>query len=323
MRNTLDLLASVSRIAIAAAIVYFGYQLAQINANVGEVRQTVDGVTQQIPPTLEEVRAIRLEVAAINAQIPDILAEVEEVRTEIPAILAEVGKLQANIPVILAQVDPILRRVDRSLDETTALRQQLPQVLQSVDAAVAGLNQTRDQVVPLVPPALEEIRLTREKVDPTLDRVETMLDDAFVRADQTIAGVSEAGKKASEGAVKGFFTGLVKLPFQLVGTIASPIVKTIDSDVAEKLTERDLELMTEASNRAVKSERLDREVPWSNRQSGNSGSVTVTRVFQLRGYECVEARIQISHKGKQIQDKTAEYCRGEDDAWVLASEIGS
>lgn len=315
MRNSLDLLASLSRLAIAAAIVYFAWQLAQIGASVGPVTQTVGEVTQQIPPTLAEAREIRLEITALREQIPAILAQVEAVRAEIPAVLAQVEAVNG-------QVDPILQRVDRSLAEVAELQRQLPEILRSVDTAVAALNQTRDQVVPLVPPALEEIRLTRDKVDPTLDRVETLVDDAFDRADSTIAGVSEAGKQASEGAVKGFFTGLIKLPFQLVGTLASPLVKTLDPEVAEILTQRDLELMQEVGSRAVKAGELDREKFWNNRDSGNSGSVTIRRLFKLRQHECVEARITISNRGKKLQDTTSEFCRDEKDQWLLASEVG-
>lgn len=316
MKPALDVLASVSRLAIAAAIVYFAWQLAQVNSNVGSVTRSVDLVTQQIPPTLAEVREIRLEIEQVRAQIPALLAEVEAIRTEIPAVLAQVEAVNS-------QVGPVLQRVDRSLDEMAALQRQIPQILQSADAAVAALNQTRDQVVPLVPPTLEEIRQTREKIDPTLDRVDAMVDDAFNRADRTIAGVSDAGQQASEGAVKGFFTGLFKLPFQLVGSIASPMVKTFQADVAKQMTERDLELMTEAGKRAIDSGQLGQEKFWQNPESGNSGSITVNRKFELKDHECVEARIRISNPKKEIHNQAGEFCRGEDGVWKLASEVGA
>jgi len=315
MKPALDVFASLSRLAIAAAIAYFAWQLAEINSNVGGVTQTVDRVTVQIPPALAEVREIRLEIAQIREQVPALLAEVEAVRREIPAVVAQVEAVNG-------QVDPILRRVDRSLDEMAALQRQLPQILASVDAAVAALNQTRDAVVPLVSPALDEIRLTREKIDPTLDRVETLVDDTFVKANRAIAEASQAGQKASEGAVKGFFTGLIKLPFQLVGTLAAPLVKTMDPTVAELLDERDLELMEAAGREAVRTKAIDDEKFWSNPKSGNSGTVTVKRLFSLEGNDCVEARITISNPRKQVHDKTSSFCRDQQDQWLLASEVG-
>lgn len=314
MKPALDVLASISRLAIAAAIVYFGWQLAQINSSVGSVTQTVDRVTLQIPPTLAEVREIRLEVAALREQIPAILSEVEAVRAEIPAVLAEVESVNG-------QVDPILRRVDETLLMLREARRQLPEVLATANDAIAALDATRDQVVPLVPPALHEIRLTREKIDPTLDRVDAMIDDTFVKADDAIAKASNAGQQASEGAVTGFFTGLIKLPFQLVGSLVSPLVQTIDPDVASQLTEDDLELMNETGSEAVKSGDLDREHYWQNPQSGNSGTVTVNRRFQLGEHDCVEARVTISNRRKEISDKTNEFCRGPDGNWLLASEV--
>jgi len=313
--NFLDLLASTSRLAIAAAIAYFAWQLAQVIGQVGGVTKTVDRVTEQIPPTLVEVREIRLEIGAIREQIPGILAEVAGVRAQIPPVLQQVEALNQRI-------DPILARVDATLSTVQETQRQLPQILATSNDAIAALNTTRDQVVPLVPPALEQIRLTREQIDPTLDRVEVMIDDAFTRADQTIAGVSEAGQQASEGAVKGFFTGLIKLPFELVGTLASPLLKTMDPKVAELLDEQDLELMTGAGNSAVEVGKLGSEQFWKNPKSGNSGSVTMLRQFELDRRKCVEARITISTARKKVHDRVSEFCRNDDGNWVLAGEAG-
>lgn len=328
-KNHFELLASASRLAIAAAIVYFAYQLAQVGAQVGGITQTVDRATEQIPPTLEEVSRIRLEVGAVREQIPAILGEVAAVREQIPAILDEVAALRAQLPAVLAraegleqQVDPILRRVDDTLAVVQETQRQLPQILDTSNQAIAAVNATREQVVPLVPKALDEIRLTRESVDPTLDRVEGIIDDAFFKADRAIASASEAGKQASEGAVKGFFTGLVKLPFELVGTLASPLVKTIDPKVAELLNERDLEMMAEAGSRAVKAGRIEGEQAWSNPDSGNSGSVTVKRQFERQKHACVEARIMINADNRPVHDRISEFCRDDDGTWKLAAELG-
>ncbi len=328
-KNFPDLLASVSRLAIAAAIVYFAYQMAQIGVQVGGVTQTVDRVTEQVPPALVEVREIRLEVAAVREQIPAILGEVSAVSEQIPAILSEVAALRAQLPAVLArteslerQIGPILQRVDNTLAVVQETQRQLPQILETSNQAIAALNQTRDQVVPLVPKALDEVRLTRESVDPTLDRVEVIIDDAFFKADRAIASASEAGRQASEGAVKGFFTGLVKLPFALVGTLASPLIATMDPKVAELLTEDDMKLMNEAGGRATQVEYLNREQTWENPDSGNSGSVTILRKFEIDKHQCVEARITISTDRRQVHDRTNEFCLGADGSWKLAAEIG-
>lgn len=328
MSNTVDLLATASRFAIAAAIVYFAYQLAQINNKVEVVTRSVDQVSQHIEPTLEEAEAIRLEIAEVRKLVPQILQEVAEVRKQISPVVTEVAEVRKQIPPILARIEainnqivPILDRVDKSVAVVDTTNKQIPHILASTDNAVAALNQTREQVVPLVPQLLEEVRLTREKVDPTLDRVDDLVEDAYFKAQDTITDAQIAGQEASEGAVKGFFTGIIKLPFELVGTLASPIVKNIDADVAKQLTEKDIELMLEAGNKLINTRRTNKEGRWENPNSGNSGSIIVNRFYELQGVECIEARIRISNRRRQILDKLDQYCKDQDDKWTLASEI--
>lgn len=328
MSNAIDLLASASRFAIALAIVYFAYQLAQINSNVSVVTDSVDQVSRHIEPTLGEVKEIRLEIAEVRKLIPGIMNEVAEVRSQIPRVVAEVKEVRQQIPPILAQVetinqqiDPILKRVDKTVAVVDKTQRQIPDLIATADKAILSVDDARTEVVPLVPQVLEEIKLTRESVDPTLDRVEALVEDAYVKAQDAISAAEKAGQEASEGAVKGFFTGLIKLPFQLVGTLASPIIKNIDPDVAKQITEKDIELMVEAGNKAIKTGKVDREWRWENPDSGNSGSISVIRYFELKGVECVEARVRINNRRKQIQDKRNEFCRSAEGKWTLASEL--
>lgn len=293
MTRSLQVLIVASRFALAAAIVYFAWQLALINDKIPAITGSVDQVSQQIEPVLAEVREIRQEIHQLQSLVPPILTEVGAVRQQIPAVVAEVAQVRAQIPPLLA----------------------------TADQAIIALNTTRDDVVPLVPLALDEIRLTRESIEPTLDRVEYMVDDAFSKADSAILSAGDAGKKASEGAVSGFFTGLIKLPFQLVGTLASPVVKSVDADVLKQLDEKDIELIAEAANRAVDASGRSEEQYWENPQSGKSGSIHVLRNFESRGFECLEARIVIRHKSRQLSDETNQFCKNAEDRWVPSKNI--
>ncbi len=328
MKPELEIAATASRFAIAAAIVYFAYQLGQVNSNVGEVTESVDQVSQHIPATLEEVGQVRLEIAGVRQQIPDVLAEVAAVRGQVPIILNEVEQMRQQIPPILAQVDaiekkidPILQQVDQTVKVVDKTRRQIPGILATTERAIDSVDATRQQVSTLVPQALEEIRLSREIVDPTLDRVEVMMDDSFIRAQETISSALTAGKEVSEGAVKGFFTGIIKLPFQLVGTLASPITKNISADVAKQMTAKDIELMTAAGTRAVELKKVDRPRRWENPDSGNSGSIEIIRFYEAKGYECMEARIKINSRRRELHDKLSEFCRDDEGNWNLASEM--
>ena len=317
MNTTIDLLATASRFAIAAAIIYFAYQLAQINDNVPVITQSVDQVSRHIEPTLEEVKQVRLEIAQVRKMIPEILDEVAEVRKQVPVVVAEVAEVRKQFPSILTrvesinqQVGPILQRVDKTLVVVDHAQRQIPQILTTADSAIAAINDTN-----------KEIKLTRESIDPTLDRVDGLVEDVYFKAQDAITAAEGAGKKASEGAVSGFFTGLIKLPFKFIGSLASPIIDSLDVNVARKLTEKDIELLAEAGTQAIKSKNTGKERRWENPKSGNSGSITIISRYALQGLECVEARVRVSHKGKQIGDDLEKFCLNEKNEWVSANNI--
>lgn len=322
MNRSIELLASSSRFAIAAAIIYFAYQVSQINDSVSVVTQSVDQVSRHIEPTLREVQDIRLEIAATRKLIPQILAEVAAVRQQIPAIVAEVAEVRRQIPLILERVDAINQQIEPILLRVDETQRQIPLILTTADSAILALNDTRKEVLPYLPEALEEIRLTRTSIDPMLDRVDTLVDDAFNRADQTIASARVAGKEASEGAVSGFFSGLVKLPFGFMGSLASPMVGSIDADVAAQMDDKDFKLLAEVASQAHESSTIGEDWTWENPASGNSGSITVIRKFNLQGLNCIEARNQISLKGKPSLVDEAEFCLDADDKWIKATDIG-
>jgi surface antigen len=148
-----------------------------------------------------------------------------------------------------------------------------------------------------------------------------LIADANDKALNAILLAGDAGKKASEGAVSGFFTGLVKLPFKLVGSLASPIAKSLDTEVAKKLTEKDFELMADASNQAIKARDIGRAWKWKNPDSGNSGSLTIIRKYEIRNHECVEVQVRISSHGKKIFNEPDNLCLNENKNWVEAEEI--
>src|SRR5690606_4339368 len=59
---------------------------------------------------------------------------------------------------------------------------------------------------------IREIALTREAIDPTLDRLDAMIERA-----------RSTGRKASEGAVTGVFSGILAAPFRILGGIGSSL----------------------------------------------------------------------------------------------------
>jgi len=73
--------------------------------------------------------------------------------------------------------------------------------------------------------------------------------------------------------------------------------------------------MAEAGNRAYKSGKIEKEYRWENPVSDNSGAITLMRKYQLQGTECVETRVRISNKRKQLMDKIDDYCLDAEGKW--------
>ena len=258
-------------------------------------------------PSLEESQAIREEIAEIRKLIPSLLERVER-------SVAVIDDTQRQIPQILSTTENALTAINET-------QQQIPQIVNTAENAIAALNLTRDELMPYIPLTLEEVRLMRKTMEDSLDRIEILIDDANDKALNAILLAGDAGKKASEGAVSGFFTGLIKLPFKLIGTLASPIVKSIDADVAKKLTEKDLELIASAGKKAVEAKKIDRAWKWDNPDSGNSGSLTIIRKYEIRSHVCVEVQVRVSIKGKEKMNELDNLCLNKDKKWVEAEEI--
>ena len=98
-------------------------------------------------------------------------------------------------------------------------------------------------------------------------------------------------------------------------------MKSIDADVAKKLTEKDLELIATASKKAVEAKKIDRAWKWNNPDSGNSGSLTIIRKYEIRSHICVEVEVRVSIKGREKMNEPHNLCLNKDEKWVQAEEI--
>lgn len=225
--------------------------------------------------------------------------------------------VQQSLSQVSQQVPPVLKEVEQVRLEINAIRQQIPEVLNIADRAIITANMAEAKVTNLLPEVLNEVRLTREKIDPTLKQVDGLIDKASAKAHGAIARAKGVGQEASEGAVTGFFSGIIKLPFKLIGTLASPILGSIDSDIAKQLTKKDIELLGEAGKQASNSQKLEQSHRWKNPESGNSGAITILRKFEVDQKNCVEVKIVINKHDSSIMEKTEAYCHNQDGDWAL------
>lgn len=106
----------------------------------------------------------------------------------------------------------------------------------------------------------------------------------------------------------------------MLGTIASPLLDNIQSDVRDKLTQEDVELMGEAGDRLAKSKALNKPEYCKNPKYRNQGLITLIRQYQQDDLEYVEARITFNLTDQTTSDELERFCRDEDGKWTLAPD---
>ena len=283
-------LMSLSLFALAGSIVYFTYQVAIVSKQIPDILHSINATSEKVEPIIGDVGQI-IEL------VPDILKEVEETRKMIPSILNEVEQTRNQIPAVLK--------------ESEAIRGELPALLASADKAsdaVADVSKQVEATRPLIPEVLKEVKATRESIPPMMDRADEMIEKARV-----------AGKEASQGAVTGFFSGIVMAPFALVGD-AGKSISGMSKHEAKYYTDKDFKLNQEATLYLLNSGSKGDERKWENTDSGNHGIVLLSDTYSKGEYAEITCRTLITkfYKDKKLfKEVPRSFCKNEEGKWDL------
>ena len=282
---------SLAMFALAAALIYFAYEVSRVSTQIPDILTSVDHTSEQVGPIISEVVEIR-------DLIPDILHEIEETRKLVPPILKEVEQTRQQVPPILKEVE--------------AVRKEMPAVLKSAEKASNAVLVMSDEIKatrPLIPKVLKEFETTRESIPPLLDRADAMIDRARV-----------AGQEASSGAVSGFFKGLITTPFTLVGDAGKAVTGMSDEEI-KQLTDKDLDLIETTAlyllNNGAKGE--IKEI--SNADSGFSATLKLvsesTREEDFTTEECRTLFYDGYKNGKRLKTVNKTFCKEDGGGWDL------
>lgn len=295
-------LMSLALFSLSGAIVYFTYNVAEVSRHIPDILISIDSTSEKIEPIVDEV-------SEIVALVPPILKEVEETRKLIPPILKEVEEVRKAIPPILKEIEQTRQQIPAVLKESEAIRGELPAVLSSADQASAAVADVAEQVEatrPLIPEVLKEVETTRESIPPMMDRADALVERARV-----------AGKEASQGAVTGFFSGLIKAPFVLVADAGRGIAG-LSKKEAENFEEKDLELNQSTALYLLNDGDVNEERQWKNPDTGNYGIVTLTGTYsegEFAEYDCGTLAIKLYKEDELIKDSSQSFCKNEEDQW--------
>jgi uncharacterized protein YoxC len=282
--------------AVAIAIGYFGYVLTQINASLPGILDEVQVTQDKFEPVLNEVTEIRLLV-------PGIVEEVELVRQTISPFIDEVGLIREQIPGIM--------------EEVRHIRRQIPEITTDVDAIVAQIPPILEEVAAIrtetIPPLLAEVASIRtETIPPIIDRVEAIHEDMpgyFDRADRLVAEARVAGQQASEGAVSGLFTGIIKAPLSLVSGVGNALGRKIEA------TDEDRKLALRAAEIVLQSDIKGTSETFENPKTEFTGTITLRSVRKIKGTVHKTLRLVTHKKGKKLAEVDVEVAVSVGGTW--------
>lgn len=179
--------------------------------------------------------------------------------------------------------------------ETRALRQD------TIPAVLAESNAIRMEAIPLV---LEEISRLNRDIGLYLDR-----------ADQLVQEANQAGKRASEGAVTGLFTGILRAPVSFVGEVGRVLPGN------PQITARDREYLASEMTLLLENdeEGLTRQFEYPSRNL--SGSISLVAVEKDRGETRKRTRLRVSKNDQEILDIGLLLTRRPPDGWTVVETI--
>lgn len=300
-------LMSLSLFALAGSIIYFTYQVAMVSKQIPDILLRIDTTSEKVEPIIGEV-------SQIIDLVPPILKEIEETRKLVPPILKEVEETRKMIPPILKEVELTRNQIPAVLKESEALRGELPAVLASADKAsdaVTDISKQIEATRPLIPEVLKEVKTTRESIPPLMDRADVLIEKARV-----------AGKEASEGAVSGLFTGIIRAPFSMVAG-AGRSISGLTEEEAKIFKDKDFSLIKQVSlyllNNGTKGDKRE----WNNTESENHGTVQLIRIYTKGEYsdiDCRTLKIALYKKDKFVKDRQRSFCKNEKGEWDIGRE---
>ena len=293
---------SLSLFALAGSIVYFTYEVAIISKQIPDILQSIDSTSEKAEPVINDV-------GHIIDLVPSILKEVEEIRKLIPPILKEVEQTRKMIPPILSEVEQTRKQIPAVLKESAAIRGELPAVLASADKAskaVAGVAKQVEATRPLIPEVLKEVATTRESIPPMMDRADVLIEKARI-----------AGQQASEGAVTGLFTGIIKAPFALVASAGRGLTG-LSEEQAKVFNDKDFSLVQQASLYLLNNGSKGELRKWHNTESGNHGTVKLLRIYtegEFFEIDCRTLNISLHKHDALVKDGKRSFCKNDKGEW--------
>ena len=293
---------------LAGALVYFAVTLKQVVNALPPVVAGLQDVSGEIPPILErvdlilattvpsllaEVTGIREQVEGLQAKLPDVLTEVAAIREgTVPDVLAEVERIRSSIPPILERVASIQEQLPSILAEVEAVRGEVP----SIVAQVEGI-QTQ------IPDILAEVEAVRLAIPEYLEDANDLTEK-----------VRTAGREASEGAVQGLFSGIIKAPVNMVSGFGSNFI------AGQEFTEEGQKLFQDELGKLLIDPKKGASARWRNAKDTMDLELAITRVRGKPGERVVSSLLTAYHSNRKADEVKITSRENADGTWDTARD---
>lgn len=307
-RTTATYILAAALALLAGALVYFAVSLKQVVNALPPVVEGLQDVSGEIPPVLERVDLIlETTVPSIMAEVAGIREQVEGLQAQLPDVLDEVAALrEGTVPDVLAEVELIRTTIPSILERVASIQQQLPSILAEVEAVrgeVPGIVAQVEGIQTQIPAILAEVEAVRIAIP------EYMED-----ADALTEKVRQAGKEASEGAVQGFFSGIIKAPVNMVSGLGSTMI------AGQEFSEEGRAVFEDKLSQILADPRKGASLKWRNHKDTLDLELEVTRVRGKTGERVVSLSLH-ALKGNRKADEVKIVSREQaDGSWDTARD---
>jgi len=290
-RNAATYVLAISLFCLSGSLIYFAMKAAEIVYVIPDILKVVEATSVKIEPVIDGVDEIK------DLVIP-ILEEVKQTRELIPKILQESAMLRK-------QVSPILKEVQATLEV-------IPSVVAATNKssiAIAAASKEVAETRKFIPVILDEVKVTREAIPPLL-----------AEAERITISAGNAGKKASEGAVTGFFTGLIKAPFKLVGGFGKSIYKGLGFEGAG-FTEKDIQTHTKLAKELLNFGKPGDIRVVKNNENGSELTLSILKETEFEGSPCKELSSVVINNGKEVISVNFIACKNANNEWEELRQV--
>ena len=247
-------------------------------------------------------------VTEVADLIPGIMKSVDEVTVLIDPIINEVEQIRILVQPVIDETTSIRKTVLPVLKEIKQTRQLIPDILQEtarVRTQVTEVNNTLIKTLEILPSVLEEMEQTRIEIP-----------ELLTRAERLVVSANEAGEDASEGAVTGFFSGILKAPFSIISNLGESIFDEMGME-EDAFTDEDRMMIGKLSHETLEAGMVGESREWEDSDTGHTMKVSLMHEIMQDDKPCRSLHIEASGDNDTYIEKEIMLCKKGDSEWGM------